>query len=176
MQNHCRKTNDTLSLLNGNSFLSSLDHISGHWQLMLDDESKPLTAFSAGSETLYELNRVPFGYSLSGMCFQRSNEAVLKDVMYTHCMVYLDDVLVKSPDLKSYIHSLDLVFTRLSDSGLKLKPKTYKLFACEVKFRGFTVTADGIQTDLEDHFDRRMPSSKLYKRCEKSYRNNWMLS
>ena len=124
-----------------------MDLISGYWQLLLDDESKPLTAFSAGSETLYEFNIVPFGYSSFDMCFQRSLEAVLKYVMYTHCQVYLDDVLVKSPDLKSHLHSLDLVFTRLSDSGLKLKPKKCKLFACEVKFLGFTVSADEIQTD-----------------------------
>ena len=141
------RIDDTLSLLNGNSFFSSLDLISGYWQLMLDDESKPLTAFSAGSETLYEFNRVPFGYSSSGMCFQRSIEAVLKDVMYTHCLVYLDDILVKSPDLKSHLHSLDLVFTRLSDSGLKLKPKKCDLFTNEVKFLGFLVSPDGIHPD-----------------------------
>ena len=74
------RIDDTLSLLNGNSFFSSLDLISGYWQLMLDDESKPLTAFSAGNETHYEFNRVPFGYNSSGMCFQRSIEAVWKDI------------------------------------------------------------------------------------------------
>ena len=141
------RIDDTLSLLNGNEFFSGLDIISGYWQLMMDDESKPLTVFSARCESLFEFNRVPFGYSSSDMCFQRSIEDVLKDVMYTHCLVYHDDVLVKSSDLRSHLHSLDLVFTRLSDSGLKLKPKKCKLFACEVKFLGFTVTADGIQTD-----------------------------
>ena len=90
---------------------------------MLDNESKPLTAFSVGSETLYEFNRVPFGYSSSGMYFQRSIESVLKDVMYINCLVYLDDVLVKSFDLKSHLHSLNLVFTRVSDSGLERKPE-----------------------------------------------------
>ena len=39
------RINDTLSLLNGNSLFSSLDFISGYWQLMLDDESKPMTIF-----------------------------------------------------------------------------------------------------------------------------------
>ena len=97
---------------------------------MLDDESK----LSAGRETLFEFIRVTFGYSSSGMCFQRSVEAVLKDVKYTHCLVYIDDVLVKSPDLKSHLHSLDLIFARLSDSGLNLKPKKCKLFAGEVNF------------------------------------------
>ena len=81
----------------------SLDIISGYWQLILDDESKPLTAFSSASETLYEFNRVPFGYSSSGMCFQRSIESVMRDVMYTHCLVYLYEVLVKSPDFESHL-------------------------------------------------------------------------
>ena len=58
--------------------------------------------------------------------------------------VYLDYVLVYR---ESHEHSLDLVFTVLSDSRLKLKPKKCKLFASEVKFLGFTLTANGIQTD-----------------------------
>ena len=56
------------------------------------------TCVSAGSEKFYESNRVPFGYSSSGMCFQRSFKAVLKDIIYTYCLVYIDNVLVKSPD------------------------------------------------------------------------------
>ena len=138
---------ETLSLLNGNTYFSSCDLISGYWQLMLDDESKQLTAFSAGSESLYEFNRVPFGYSASGAHFQRSIENVLRDVMYQHCLVYLDDVLVKSPDFISHVDSLDCVFTKLYDSGLRLKPKKCRLFTKEVKFLGFLVTPKGIYTD-----------------------------
>ena len=71
---------------------------------------------------------------------------MLKDIIYTYCLVYIDNVLVKSPDFKSHLHSLDLD-TRLSESGLKLKPKKCKQFACEVKFLWCIVTADGMQTD-----------------------------
>ena len=123
--------------------------MSGYWQLALDEESKKYTAFSAGSEKLYEFNRLPFGYSSSGMHFQRSIEQVLKDVMYTHCLVYLDDILVKSPDLSSHINSLDIVFSKLYEAGLRLKPKKCQLFTTEVRFLGFLVTPNGIHADPE---------------------------
>ena len=138
---------ETLSLLNGNKFFSSCDLLSGYWQLELDNESKALTAFSAGSEALYEFNRLPFGYSSSGMHFQRSVENVLRDLMYSHCLIYLDDILIKSYDLQSHINSLDLVFSRLFEAGLRLKAKKCHLFQHEVKFLGFLVTPQGIKTD-----------------------------
>ena len=138
---------ETLSLLKGNKFFSSCDLLSGYWQLELDDEGKALTAFSAGSEALYEFNRLPFGYSSSGMHFQRSVENVLRDLMYSHCLIYLDDILIKSDDLRSHINSLDLVFSRLYEAGLRLKAKKCHLFQHEVKFLGFLVTPQGIKTD-----------------------------
>ena len=107
------RIDETLSLLNGNRYFSSLDLIAGYWQLQLDASSKPLTAFSAGSEALYEFNRIPFGYSSSGMMFQRSIYNVLCGLLYKHCLIYLDDILVKSTDFASHLDSLELVFDRL---------------------------------------------------------------
>ena len=83
------------------------------------------------------------------MQFRRSIEEVLKDVIYTHCLVYPDDILVKSPDLNSHINSLDAVFTKLYHSGLRLKPKKCDLFTNVVKFLGFLISPDGIHPDPE---------------------------
>ena len=141
------RIDETLSLLNGNRYFSSLDLIAGYWQLQLDASSKPLTAFSAGSEALYEFNRIPFGYSSSGMMFQRSIENVLRGLLYKHCLIYLDDILVKSTDFASHLDSMELVFDRLYEAGLRLKPKKCDLFSTKVKFLGYLITESGIRTD-----------------------------
>ena len=141
------RIDETLSLSNGNRYFCSLDLIAGYWQLQPDASSKPLTAFSAGSEALYEFNRIPFGYSSSGMMFQRSIDNVLRGLLYKHCLIYLDDILVKSTDFASHLDSLELVFDRLYEAGLRLKPKKCDLFSTKVKFLGYLITESGIRTD-----------------------------
>ena len=51
---------ETLDSLQGSQSFSSLDLKSGHWQVEMDEESKPLTAFTVGPLGLYECKRMPF--------------------------------------------------------------------------------------------------------------------
>ena len=53
--------NKTLDSLQGSQWFSSLDLKSGYWQVKMDEESKPLTAFTVGLLGLYECKRMPFG-------------------------------------------------------------------------------------------------------------------
>ena len=50
----------TLDSLQGSQWLSSLDVKSGYWQVKMDEESKPLTAFTVGPLGFYECKRMPF--------------------------------------------------------------------------------------------------------------------
>ena len=52
---------ESLDCLNGACIFSSLDLKSGYWQVELDDESVPLTAFTVGPLGFYECVRMPFG-------------------------------------------------------------------------------------------------------------------
>ena len=143
------RINETLEWMAGNSMFSSVDLMSGYWQIPLAKDSIELTAFTAGSEQLYAFQRIPFGHTSSGNYFQRAMEDVLKGLIYKHCLVYLDDVCILSKNFDGHIEAMDLVFERMYSSGLRLKPKKCKLFKKELKFLGHMVSGEGIKCDPE---------------------------
>ena len=52
---------DTLDCLHGARWFSTLDLKSGYWQVELEEEAKPLTAFTMGPLGFWECERMPFG-------------------------------------------------------------------------------------------------------------------
>ena len=62
---------DALDSLDGTCIFMSLDLKSGYWQVELDEESIPLTAFTVGPLGFYECVRMPFGLTNALATFQR---------------------------------------------------------------------------------------------------------
>lgn len=69
--------------------------------------------------------------------------------VHDYLLIYLDDVIVDSPDFKSHLNHLEAVFQRLSDHGLKLQPGKCRLFQQGVKYLGHVVSRGGVSTDPE---------------------------
>ena len=67
-----------LDSLQGSQWFSSLDLKSGYWQVEMDEESKPLTAFTVGPLGFYECKRMPFGLTNAPATFQRLNGELLR--------------------------------------------------------------------------------------------------
>ena len=65
---------ETLDSLQGSQWFSSLNLKSGYWQVKMDEESKPLTAFSVGQLGFYECKRMPFGLTNTSATFKRLME------------------------------------------------------------------------------------------------------
>ena len=76
---------------------------------------------------------------------------MLKNLLFKYCVVYLDDILITGigKSFDAHCDALDLVFQRLLDSGLKLKPQKCDLFKTSIKYLGFVVSEDGIRTDSD---------------------------
>ncbi len=64
-------------------------------------------------------------------------------------LVYLDDVIVYSPDFESHLQHLEQVFRAMEKYGLKLQPDKCQLFRKEVTFLGHCVSASGVSVDPE---------------------------
>ncbi len=59
----------------------------------------------------------------------------------------LDDIIVIGKTFDDMIKNLDQVLEKLSEAGLKLKPRKCQLFRKEVEFLGHIVTQEGVKTD-----------------------------
>jgi len=76
-------------------------------------------------------------------------EQVLSGLHWKTLLVYLDDVIVVSPDFETLVSHLRKVFKRLRGAGLKLKLFKCALLQLEVKYLGHVVGRNGVATDPE---------------------------
>ena len=138
---------DSLDSLNGAMIFTSLDLKSGYWQVELDEDSIPYTAFTVGPLGFYECLRMPFGLTNAPATFQRLMENCLGDLHLNWCIIYLDDIIVYSKTPEEHLQRLEAVFQKISKAGLKLKPNKCGFFKSEITYLGHVVSNRGIATD-----------------------------
>ena len=138
---------ETLGSLQGSQWFSSLNLKSGYWQVEMDEENQPLTAFTVGPLGFYECERMPFGLTNTPATFQRLMETCLGDLNLHWCIIYLDDIVIFSKDLASHLKRLEAVFQKLEEAGLKLKPSKCELFWRQLAYLGHVISAKGVATD-----------------------------
>ena len=136
----------SFDVLQGSRWFSTLDLMSGYWQVEMDPADKQKTAFVC-QEGLFHFNLMPFGLTNAPLTFERLMETVLAGLQYNICLVYLDDIIVYGADFDEEISRLKQVFSRLIKAGLKLKPKTCVLFQQKVAYLGHIVSHTGVAPD-----------------------------
>ena len=114
------RVDDLLDTLAGSRLFSTLDLISGYWQVEIHPRYKEKTAFCT-SEGLYEFNVMPFGLCNGPATFQRLMNLLLAGIQWTNCLVYLDDIIVLGKTFQNHLQHLSQVFQKLRDANLKLK-------------------------------------------------------
>ena len=139
------KIDEIYAQLKGSKVYSAIDMRSGYFHLGLSDDAKPKTAFVPGGPhgAKYEFNRCPFGLSQAPAYFQRLIHEVLKGI--TFAFGYLDDILIFSPDNKTHLEHLELVFQRLREADLKLKASKCNFFKKHIQYLGHLVSGEGIE-------------------------------
>ena len=140
------RVDECLDSLTGSKWFNCLDLNSGFWQIGLDPADKEKTAF-ATTLGLYQFTVMPFGLANAPSTFERLMEDVLRGCQWEICLIYMDDVIVPSSTFQDSIARLELVFQRLSEANLKLKPSKCILFQRQVKFLGHMVSEEGVSTD-----------------------------
>ena len=118
----------TLESLVGAAHYSTFYMNSGFWQVPMSPESKQYTAFTLGSMGLYECESMPFGLCNAPPTFQRLMQNCLGELNLTYCLIYLDDVIVFSHTEEEHLERMRVIFDRLREHGLKLKPSKCEVF------------------------------------------------
>ena len=138
---------DNLDTLQGAQYYSTLDLVSGFWQVEMAPEDRDKTAFTVGGGGLYRFLTMPFGLCNAPATFQRLMEHTLKGLQWETAVLYIDDIVVFSDTVESHYQRLGAVLDRLKKAGLKLKPSKCQLLRKKVAFLGHIVSAAGIEVD-----------------------------
>jgi transposase InsO family protein len=142
------RIDETLESLGGAKWFTTLDLLSGYWQVGLTPEAKLKSAFCVRSG-LYLWNVMPFGLCNAPGTFERLMEEVLQGLQWASCLVYLDDVVIFGKDKQQLLQRMHLVFERLQRAGLKVKPKKCKFFQKETEYLGHVICGDGVKVSPE---------------------------
>jgi hypothetical protein len=138
---------DVLDSLQGAKVFSTLDLCSGFYQIPLDNESRPYTAFST-PQGLYQWCVMPMGLSNSPGVFQHAMTSVLREhIRAGYCKVYLDDILIMSKSIEEHARHLDAVLSSLRDHSLFCQLPKCKFGLNELRYLGHWVCGEGVKPD-----------------------------
>ncbi len=124
-----------MSFGHGNKVFSSLDQLSGYWQVPLAPESRKITAFSIPSGH-FEWLRMSYCLKSARITFQRMINHLFSGTLGKGVYAYLDDLLICGKDLDSHLTNLETVLRTLQETGLK----------AQISFLGHKVDGGGIDT------------------------------
>ncbi|CAD7092789.1 unnamed protein product [Hermetia illucens] len=128
--------------LAGNSFFTTLDFISGYYQIPIAESSKKYTAFATHIGQ-YEFNVVPFGLTNAPFKFQREIRKITSR-MKRRVVSYVDEIIIPSKNIKEGLEALDEFLGILAEIGMTLNIKKCTFLATEVSFLGHRITKEGL--------------------------------
>lgn len=139
------RIDDMLDQLSGKCVFSTLDARSGYWQIQVEVNSRPKTAFVT-INSLYEFRMMPFGLCNTPATFQRVIQRAMAGLS-DFCSVYIDDIIVFSGSVQEHLLHLAQVFGRLRRIGLKRHPHKCRFAYQEVRYLGHITSATGFSPD-----------------------------
>ncbi|XP_016648309.1 PREDICTED: uncharacterized protein LOC103327103 [Prunus mume] len=106
-----------------NQMLSFMDGNAGYNQIMMAEEDIHKTAFMCpGHIGAFEYTVMPFGLRNAGATYQRAMNSVFHDMIGHSLEVYIDDVVIKSPEEGNHMTNLKRAFLRMRQYKLKMNP------------------------------------------------------
>ena len=137
------KIDDIYARLKGVRVFSALVFWSEYHHVELTPKARPKMAFTLPANlSKWEFVRCPFGLAQAPAYYQRLVNEVLAP--FDFAFGYLDDILIYSPDIKTHLKHLRLVFERLRKADLKLKLKKCSFLKEHIQYLGHIISGDGI--------------------------------
>lgn len=139
--------NRILGRFKSTKFLSKIDLKDAFWQIPLNAESQPKTAFTVPGYGLWEFTRLPFGLHNSAQSLCRLMDKILGVDLEPHVFVYLDDIIISSDTFDEHCKLLGQVAERLGKAGLTINLKKSKFLQKSITYLGYVINENGLHTN-----------------------------
>nr|XP_026499846.1 uncharacterized protein LOC113403492 isoform X1 [Vanessa tameamea] len=135
---------DQIARLHAANYFSKLDCASGFHLILVSEDAIEMTAFIT-NDGQYEFLTMPFGLKNAISVFQRAIMNALGDLAHDYVIVYVDDILIVSPDVELGLQRLYTVLEVLTKAGFSLNLKKCSFLKTKVEFLGFEVESGQIK-------------------------------
>ena len=139
---------DVLEMMAGATVYSTVDIKAGFYNLEIEPEDRPKTAFEAVGR-LYQWRVMPMGLKNAPATFNRVMSKILRPHIGVRCCIYCDDVAIFSKDKATHIEDVRLVLKTIGDVGMRFNPAKCSFAQKSLKFLGHVVSPEGITADPE---------------------------
>ena len=92
----------------------------------------------------FECDRMPFGLCNTPATFQWLMQNCMGELNLIYCFIYLDNLIVFLQTAEEHLHWLCVVFDRLKEYNLKLKPLKCSLFKEKINYLAHEVYKQGV--------------------------------
>lgn len=135
--------NSMLDHAGGARFIAALDLLGAYTQIPLDANSQKLCSFVTPYGSFLP-NCLMFGLKQAPAIFTMLMNFICGDLQQYGIRAYLDDLLVLREDFEGFKESLEILFQRLYDVGLKVSLAKTTIGVKEVKYLGFILSEKGL--------------------------------
>ena len=132
------KIDEIYAKLKGSFIFSTFDMRSGYHHVALSPESQAKSAFVIGGP-----HGGKFELAQALAHFQQLVDEVLRGLPFA--FGYLDDILIFSPDIKTHLYHIEILFQRLREAKLKLKESKCNFLKKHVQYLGHLISGEGIE-------------------------------
>ncbi len=131
------RVDELIDRLGPAKYISTLDLTRGYWQVPVDPESRPMTAFTTPFG-LHQFRVMPFGLHGAPATFQRLMDKVLAG-LEDYAAAYIDDVAIYSDTWEEHLVHLREVLQRIHRAGLTVKARKCQFAMDECSYLGHVV-------------------------------------
>lgn len=137
---------EIMDRLSGATIYTQLDLRDAYHRLRIRKGDEWKTAFRTRYGH-FEYQVMPFGLANAPATFQSYINRALSDLLDTHCIVYLDDILIYSRSAEEHIKHVRMVLERLEKFRLYCKLSKCTFHTDTVNFLGFVISPKGIKIE-----------------------------